>query len=39
MTVSANDDDAREQVPLPSEVNWHKSDYAVMHHNPEEMNP
>jgi len=39
MTVSSNADVTREQVPLSSEVNWQKSDYAVMHDNPAEMNP
>jgi hypothetical protein len=38
MTVSSNAVVAREHVPLSSEVNWQKSDYAMMRHNPEEMN-
>jgi len=39
MTLLSNADVAREYVPLSSEFNWQKSDYAVMHHNPEEPNP
>jgi len=39
MTVSLNTDVAREYVPLSAEFNWQISDYAVMHHNPEEPNP